>query len=122
MLCVEDYIDALSWAKKIGGLDGLMTRANANASEIGKWVERTDWVDFLAEDPATRSNTSVCLKIVDVGVSALDLEAQWAFVKRMTALLEEQEVAFDIGAYPRRPARTSYLVRSNSGKFLTCRL
>ncbi len=103
MLCVEDYIDALSWAENIGGLSGLMARADANTAVLSEWVSRADWVDFLAEDPATRSNTSICLKIVDADISALDMEAQRGFVKRMTTLLEEQGVAYDIGAYRDAP-------------------
>jgi len=103
MLCVEDYIDALSWAEDIGGLSGLMARADANAAVLNEWVARTDWVDYLAQDPATRSNTSVCLKIADVEISALNIDAQKAFVKRLTTLLEEQGVAFDIGAYRDAP-------------------
>ena len=72
MLCVEDYLDALGWADSIGGLDALIARADANAQLVADWVERTDWVDFLARDPATRSNTSVCLVVVDPDVLALD--------------------------------------------------
>ena len=64
MLCVEDYLDALTWAKGVGGLPALMARADANAGALADWVERTPWVDHLASDPATRSNTSVCLRVV----------------------------------------------------------
>ena len=65
MLCVEDYLDALDWARSVGGLKGLIARADANTQAIADWVEMRDWIDFLADDPATRSNTSVCLKFTD---------------------------------------------------------
>ena len=103
MLCVEDYIDALNWSNSIGGLDGLMNRANANYDVLNDWVAKTNWVDFLAEDPETRSNTSVCLKIVDPAVAAMDGEEQSAFVKKMTTLLDKEGVAFDIGGYRDAP-------------------
>ncbi|ADZ69360.1 phosphoserine transaminase [Polymorphum gilvum] len=104
MLCVEDYIDALDWAASIGGLDGLIGRADANAKVLSDWVARTDWVDFLAVDPATRSNTSVCLKIVDPVVTALDEAGQAAFAKAMVSALESEGVAHDIGAYRDAPS------------------
>jgi len=104
MLCVEDYLDALSWAKACGGLSGLRARADANFAVINDWVARTGWVDFLAEVPATRSNTSVCLVITDPQIAVLDLEAQAAFAKQITVLLEREGVAFDIGAYRDAPA------------------
>ncbi|MEE9313404.1 MAG: phosphoserine transaminase [Rhizobiaceae bacterium] len=104
MLCVEDYIDALTWAEGLGGLDGLMSRADANFSTLNNWVEKTAWVEFLAVKPDTRSNTSVCLKFADPDVAVLDNDAQNAFVKRMTKLLEEEGVAFDIGGYRDAPA------------------
>jgi phosphoserine aminotransferase len=103
MLCVEDYIDALNWAKGLGGLDGLMARADANFDVLNQWVAETDWVDFLAEVPETRSNTSVCLKIVDPQVTALDADAQSAFVKKITSVLDKEGVAFDIGGYRDAP-------------------
>lgn len=95
MLCVEDYLDTLNWAKSAGGLKGLIARADANAGAINDWVARTAWVDNLAVDPKTRSNTSVCLKIVDPAVTALSVDAQWAFVKDLVAILEKENVAFD---------------------------
>ncbi len=103
MLCVEDYLDALQWAKSLGGLSGLMARADANAAALAAWVEKTPWVDFLAVDPATRSNTSVCLKVVDPAVVALAPEAQAAFAKSLAGLLEKEKVAYDIGAYRDAP-------------------
>jgi phosphoserine aminotransferase len=103
MLCVEDYLDALAWAKSIGGLKTLMARADANAKIITQWVARTPWVDHLASDPATRSNTSVCLKVVDPAVTALATDAQWAFIKDLVALLEKENVAYDIATHRDAP-------------------
>ena len=103
MLCVEDYLDALDWAKSIGGLKALQARADANAKTIADWVARTPWIDFLAADPALRSNTSVCLKVVDPAVSRLAPEAQAAFVKGLAAALEKEGVAYDIDAYRDAP-------------------
>ncbi|MGI8840532.1 MAG: phosphoserine transaminase [Caulobacteraceae bacterium] len=103
MLCVEDWLDTLKWAASIGGLPELKRRADGNAAVLGAWVERTAWIDFLARDPATRSNTSVCLKIVDANVAALPPDAQRDFVKRLTSLLEKEGVALDIGAHRNAP-------------------
>lgn len=103
MLCVEDYLDALDWAQSVGGLDALMSRADANASVIADWVSQTDWVDFLAEVQETRSNTSVCLKITDASVIALPLDAQAAFAKRVASLLDAEGVAHDIAFYRDAP-------------------
>ena len=103
MLCVEDYIDALQWAESLGGLDALHARADANAAALDAWVAKTDWIDHLAADPATRSNTSVCLKIVDPDFAALDEDAQRGFVKKMAALLEAEGAAFDIAGYRDAP-------------------
>jgi phosphoserine aminotransferase len=103
MLCVEDYLDALEWAKSVGGLPALHARADANAGAIADWVARTPWVDFLARDPALRSNTSVCLKIVDPAVIRLAPDAQMAFVKGIAAVLEKEGVAYDIDSYRDAP-------------------
>jgi phosphoserine aminotransferase len=103
MLCVEDYLDALHWAKSVGGLKALIGRADANTAALSRWVERTPWIDFLAKDPATRSNTSVCLTIVDPAISSLPSDAQAAFAKSLTTLLEKEKVAYDIGAYRDAP-------------------
>ncbi len=108
MLCVEDYIDALEWASSIGGLKALIGRADTSAGHIARWVEETPWVDFLAVDPATRSNTSVCLKIVDPAVTALDDAGQAAFAKAMASALEAEGVAYDIGSY--RDAPTGFRI------------
>ena len=103
MLCVEDYLDALQWAKSIGGLKALQARADANAKTIADWVARTPWIDFLTRDPALRSNTSVCLKVVDPAVNRLAVEAQAEFVKGIAAELEKEGVAYDINAYRDAP-------------------
>ena len=103
MLCVEDYIDTLRWAEEIGGLDALMGRADANLAVLAAWVARTPWVDFLAVDPATRSNTSVCLKIVDPGIAGLPVDAQAAFAKAIAGRLDSEGVAHDIGGYRDAP-------------------
>ena len=104
MLCVEDYIDALQWAKSFAGLEVLIARADANAKAIADWVDRTPWVDFLARVPETRSNTSVCLKVVDRAIAALSADGQAAFAKALAAFLEKEKVAFDIGSYRDAPA------------------
>jgi phosphoserine aminotransferase len=103
MLCVEDYLDALGWAKSLGGLNALIARSDANAKTIADWAAHTPWIDFLAKDPAIRSNTSVCLKVVDPAVTALAPDAQAAFVKSLAAMLEKENVAYDIDAYRDAP-------------------
>ena len=103
MLCVEDYLDALAWAESIGGLDALIARSNRNAQVVTDWVERTPWIDFLAEDAATRSNTSACLRIVDAEIASRPPEEQAAFAGKIVKLLEKEGVAFDIGAYRDAP-------------------
>jgi phosphoserine aminotransferase len=103
MLCVEDYLDALEWAKSVGGLAALRARADANAKTIADWVLRTAWIEFLARDPALRSNTSVCLKVVDPTVGRLPPDAQAAFVKSIAAALDKEGVAYDIDAYRDAP-------------------
>lgn len=104
MLCVEDYLDALQWAQSIGGLQGLMARANKNFAVLNDFVEKSDWLANLAIVPETRSNTSVCLSIKDAQVAALPADAQAAFAKAIVALLEKESVAFDIGAYRDAPS------------------
>jgi len=103
MLCVEDYIDALGWSKSIGGLNALVGRANNNLAVVEEFVSKTDWIDFLAVEPETRSNTSVCLSIVDARIATLDAAEQAAFAKGVTKLLESDGVALDIGAYRDAP-------------------
>jgi phosphoserine aminotransferase len=104
MLCVEDYLDALEWAQSIGGLKALHARADANAKVIADWVARKSWIDFLTRDPALRSNTSVCLKVIDPAVTRLPGEAQAIFVKGIAAALEKEGVAYDIAAYRDAPS------------------
>jgi phosphoserine aminotransferase len=103
MLCVEDYLDALEWAKSIGGLPALYARADANARAVADWVARTPWIDFLARDPSLRSNTSVCLKVVDPAVTRLAADARAAFVKSIATALEREGVAYDIDGYRDAP-------------------
>jgi phosphoserine aminotransferase len=103
MLAVEDYLDALQWAKSIGGLDALIARADANAAVIADWVAGNPAVDFLASAPDTRSNTSVCLRFVDPAIASLDDAGQQAFVKGLTGLLEAEKVAYDIASYRDAP-------------------
>src|SRR5688572_9923435 len=103
MLCVEDYLDTLVWAKSVGGLSALITRADANTKALADWVAVTPWIDFLAKEPAIRSNTSVCLKVVDPAITALAADAQAAFVKSLAAALEKEGVAYDIDAYRDAP-------------------
>ncbi|MEM0989200.1 MAG: phosphoserine transaminase [Pseudomonadota bacterium] len=103
MWCVADYLDALTWAEEIGGLPALIARADANAHAIADWVAKAPWVENLAQDPATRSNTSVCLKVTDPEIATLPEADQRAFLKAMTSLLEKEEVAFDIGGYRDAP-------------------
>jgi len=103
MLCVEDWLDALAWAKSAGGVPALIKRADANTAAVAAWVARTPWVDFLARDPRTRSNTSVCLRVVDPQVTALPLDAQAAFARAMAAAVEKEGVAYDIAFYRDAP-------------------
>ncbi|HXX06576.1 MAG TPA: phosphoserine transaminase [Pseudolabrys sp.] len=103
MLCVEDYLDALSWAKTIGGLSATMARSDANARVLSDWVAVTPWVDHLAKNANERSNTSVCLKVVDPAVTRLSGDDQAAFAKTMASLLEKEGVAYDIAYYRDAP-------------------
>ena len=104
ILCVEDYLDTLNWGKSIGGLNALIARADANAGAVADWVARTPWIEFLASDPAIRSNTSVCLKVVDPAVLKLAPDAQAKFVKGIAAALEKEGIAYDIDAYRDAPS------------------
>src|SRR5487761_541744 len=88
MLCVEDYLDALDWAKSVGGLKGLMARADANTQVLADWKAKTPWIDFLARDPKIRSNTSVCMRVVDPAITSLTPDAQADFAKKLVALVE----------------------------------
>ena len=104
MLCVEDYIDALEWGRSVGGLDGLVGRADRNAAALDAWVRRTPWIANLAERPEIQSNTSVCLRVVDPAVTALPEAGQAAFAKALSAPLEREGVAHDIASYRDAPA------------------
>lgn len=103
MLCVEDHLDALDWSREIGGIDALIGRSNANFGVIDAWVADSVWAAFLADDPALRSTTSVCLKIIDPWFAALDADDQVAAAKAVSTLLDREGVAFDIGAYRDAP-------------------
>ncbi len=103
MLCVEDALDGLRWAEAAGGLPGLIARSEANLAAVAAWVARTPWVDFLAEDPATRSCTSICLKIVAPWFTVLPADAQARAAKALAALIDKEGVAHDIGAYRDAP-------------------
>ena len=103
LLATEDYLDALKWAESIGGLRALHARANANAKVLADWVARTPWVDFLAPDAATRSNTGVCLKVVDERVTSLPEAGQAEFAKNLAAILEKEGVALDAASYRSAP-------------------
>jgi phosphoserine aminotransferase len=104
MLCVEDYLDTLQWAKSVGGLKALIARANANTKVIADWVARTPWIEFLAREPAIRSNTSVCLKVVDPVVTSLSADAQSAFAKALAGAVEKEGAGYDLGHYRDAPA------------------
>jgi phosphoserine aminotransferase len=103
LLATEDYLDALKWADGIGGLAALHARANANSNVLAEWVARTPWVDFLVSDALTRSNTSVCLKVVDERVTSLPEAGQAEFAKTLAAILEEKGVALDAASYRSAP-------------------
>jgi phosphoserine aminotransferase len=103
MLCVEDAVDGLKWADSVGGLTALIGRSEANLKAVADWVATSDWADFLAEDPATRSCTSICLKISAPWFTALDAEAQAAAAKKLSSLLEKEGAGLDTGAYRDAP-------------------
>ena len=103
MLCLQDYHDALDWVESVGGLAGTIARSNANAAALSDWVARTAWVDFLALVPETRSNTSICLKIVDPEIAALPPATRDAVPSRMAALLDAEDAAKDIAAHRAAP-------------------
>ena len=103
MLCVEDYLDTLDWAKSIGGLDALIARADANTKAIADWVNVTPWVDFLARGSAIRSNTSVCLKVADTAVTRLSSDEQAKFAKALSGAVEKEGAGYDLGSYRDAP-------------------
>src|ERR1700674_1916168 len=104
MLCVEDYLDALNWAKSVGGLKALIARADANTKVLADWKAKTPWIDFLPKDPAIRSNTSVCMKVVDPAITALTADAQADFAKKLVALVEKEGASYDFAHYRDAPA------------------
>src|SRR5258706_7796528 len=104
MLCVEDYLDALNWAKSVGGLKALIARADANTKVLADWKAKTPWIDFLAKDSAIRSNTSVCLKVVDPAITSLTPDAQADFAKKLVALVEKEGAGYDFAHYRDAPA------------------
>ncbi len=104
MLCVEDYLDALNWGKSIGGLTALMARADANTKVLADWKARTPWIDFLAKDATTRSNTSVCLKFTDPAITSLTSDLQADFCKKLVALVEKENAGYDFAYYRDAPA------------------
>ena len=104
MLCVEDAIDGLAWAESVGGLEGLIARSKANLAAVEAWVGDSAWTAFLAEDPATRSSTSICLKITDEWARERDAKQVAATVKSAAKRLDSEGIAFDIGSYRDAPA------------------
>jgi phosphoserine aminotransferase len=103
MMCVEDALDAMAWARSVGGAQGLARRTQDNFRALSQWVERTPWIDFLTPDPAWRSPTSVCMKLADPALTSMSLDQQAAFCKRLTSILEKEGVAYDIGSYRDAP-------------------
>jgi phosphoserine aminotransferase len=104
MLCVEDYLDALNWAKSVGGLKALMARADKNLNVLADWQARTPWIDFLARTPAIRSNTSVCMKITDRAISSLSSDAQIDFIKKLVGFVEKEGAGYDFAGHRDAPA------------------
>src|SRR6266545_212663 len=104
MLCVEDYLDALNWAKSIGGLKALIARADANTKVLSDWKAKTPWIDFLAKETSIRSNTSVCLKFTDPAITSLTADAQAEFSKKLVALVEKEAAGYDFAYYRDAPA------------------
>ena len=103
MLCVEDYLDALDWAGKFG-LDGLIKKSQANLKVVADWVAKTDWIEFLADDPNVRSNTSVCLSVTHPKVAALGADEKSKFLKSIASDLSKKNIAHDINSYKDAPA------------------
>src|ERR1700729_2069728 len=104
MLCVEDYLDALNWAKSVGGLKALMARADKNLKVLADWQAKTSWIDYLAATPAIRSNTSVCMKVTDPAIASLTSDAQIDFIKKMVGLIEKEGAGYDFAGHRDAPA------------------
>ena len=115
MLCVEDYLDALQWGKSVGGLKGLMARADANTKVLADWKAKTPWIDFLAKDPAIRSNTSVCMKVIDPAITSLTLGRAVGFLQEAGRPGREGRRRFRFRALPRCAAGLAHLVRRHGG-------
>jgi phosphoserine aminotransferase len=103
LLCVEDALDGLAWAERVGGIKALVERSEANLATVASWAERTPWIDFLARDPATRSCTSICLQVVDPWFRDLDPDARARAIKKLVGLLEAEGVALDVAGYRDAP-------------------
>ncbi len=103
MLCVEDALDSLRWAESVGGLAGLIARSQANLETVARWVDDSSWADFLAADAASRSSTSICLKLAGPWVEARDAKAVASAVKTIVKRLDSEGVAYDIGSYRDAP-------------------
>lgn len=103
MIAVEDALDGLKWAESIGGLPALLARSNANLAALADWVAQSSWAAFLVDRPEIRSNTSICLKIVDPAYTALAENDQAAKAKRLADLLEKEGAAYDIASYRDAP-------------------
>jgi phosphoserine aminotransferase len=103
MLCVEDALDSLRWAESIGGLSALIARSVDNLRVLSSWVDRTPWIEFLARDPAYRSSTSICFSLIEPWFQAFSQEAKMKHVKKLTGLLDEKGVAYDIASYVDAP-------------------
>ena len=103
LLCVEDVLDALNWVEQIGGVQAAQERSRRNLAILTDWVQKTDWVEFLAKDPATRSRTSICLSIAAPWFLALEEKERAATAKKIVSLLETEGVAYDIGSYRDAP-------------------
>jgi phosphoserine aminotransferase len=103
MFCVEDALDALSWVESIGGLQGAIDRSSRNLDAVKSWVEQSDWVDFLCQDHANLSSTSICLKVKDPNFLKLSVEDQQGKIKEINKMLENEQVAYDINSYRTAP-------------------
>jgi phosphoserine aminotransferase len=103
MFCVEDALDALSWVESIGGLQGAIDRSSRNLDAVKSWVEQSDWVDFLCQDHANLSSTSICLKVKDPNFLKLSVEDQQSKIKEINKMLENEQVAYDINSYRTAP-------------------
>lgn len=102
LLAVEDHLDALRWAKGLG-LEGLVKRSEDNLEILSRWIKRSNWIEFLAEDEGIRSSTSICMKIIDPWFTSQTVSTQKETIKRLVSILESESVAYDIGSYRDAP-------------------